>query len=50
IGHITPSVAKCLAENGLVSGIKVDMLSGEPYFCEMCIYVKATQKPITKEH
>ncbi|KAG2758121.1 hypothetical protein P692DRAFT_20692856, partial [Suillus brevipes Sb2] len=49
MGHIAPSVAKRLAENGLVSGMKVNMSSGEPYFCETCVYAKATRKPIAKE-
>jgi len=49
MGHITPSVAYCLAENGLVSGVKVDLSSGEKVFCKLCVYAKATRKPIAKE-
>jgi hypothetical protein len=48
MGHITPSVACHLAENGLVSGIKVDLTSGEITFCESCVYAKVTRKPIAK--
>jgi hypothetical protein len=48
MGHIAPSAAQRLAENGLVSGIKVDLSSGEPTFCKSCIYAKATQKPMKK--
>jgi hypothetical protein len=48
MGHIAPSAARRLAENGLVSSIKVDLSSGEPTFCESCVYAKATQKPIRK--
>lgn len=48
MGHIAPSAARCLAENGLVSGVKVDMSSGEPTFCESCVYAKATRKPVAK--
>jgi hypothetical protein len=48
MGHIAPTVARCLTENGLVSGIKVNLSSGEPTFCETCVYVKATCKPIAK--
>jgi hypothetical protein len=48
MGHIAPSAARRLAENGLVSGIKVDLSSGEPTFCELCVYAKAMQKPIRK--
>ncbi|KAG2054575.1 hypothetical protein BDR06DRAFT_833832, partial [Suillus hirtellus] len=50
MGHIAPSAAHCLAENGLISGIKVDMSSGEPTFCELCVYAKATRKPVMKVH
>ncbi|KAG2347008.1 hypothetical protein BDR05DRAFT_856830, partial [Suillus weaverae] len=48
MGHIAPSAARRLAENGLVLGIKVDLSSGEPTFCESCIYAKAIRKPIKK--
>jgi len=48
MGHIAPSAACRLAENGLVSGVKVDLSSGEPTFCESCVYAKATRKPIAK--
>jgi hypothetical protein len=48
MGHIAPSAAHRLTENGLVSGIKVDLSSGEPTFCESCVYAKATRKPIAK--
>ncbi|KIM58610.1 hypothetical protein SCLCIDRAFT_27992 [Scleroderma citrinum Foug A] len=50
MGHILPIVARHLAENGLVSGLKFDLLKDEPTFCEACVYVKATRKPIAKEH
>jgi len=50
MGHISPSVARHLAESGLVSGIKVDLSSGEKVFCESCVYAKATRKLIAKEH
>lgn len=49
MGHISPGVAKKLAENGLVAGIHVDMSLGEPIFCESCVYVKAMHKPVPKE-
>ena len=49
MGHISPIVARHLAENGLVSGLKFDLSKDEPTFCEACIYAKATRKPIAKE-
>ena len=49
MGHISPIFAHHLAENGLVSGLKFDLLKDEPTFCEACLYVKATRKPVAKE-
>lgn len=48
MGHISPSVARRLAEKGMVTGVKVDLSSGESTFCETCVYAKATRKPILK--
>jgi len=42
LGHISPAVAKHLAESGLVSGLKIDLTANEPTFCESCVYAKAT--------
>ena len=49
LGHISPAVAKRLAESGLISGLKIDLSANEPTFCESCVYAKATRKPIAKE-
>ena len=49
MGHISPGVAKKLAENGLMAGVRVDISLGEPVFCESCVYAKATRKPVLKE-
>jgi len=48
MGHIAPSAARRLAEEGLVSGLKFDLSKDEPTFCESCVYAKATRKPIMK--
>ena len=48
MGHIAPSAARRLAEQGLVSGLKFDLSKDEPTFCESCVYAKATRKPIAK--
>ena len=42
-GHIAPSIACQLVENGLVGGLKFDDLKDGGTFCESCIYAKATQ-------
>ena len=49
-GHITPSVAHQLATRGLVSGLIFDDSKDDSTFCELCVYSKATHKPIAKEH
>ena len=47
-GHIAPSVAHRLVENRLVSGLKFDESKDGGTFCESCVYMKATRKPIMK--
>jgi GAG-pre-integrase domain len=48
MGHISPEMARRLVAKGFVTGVKLeDSLSG-PFFCESCIYVKATRKPVPK--
>ena len=46
--HIALSVAHCLVENRLVSRLKFDDTKDGGTFCESCVYVKATHKPIAK--
>lgn len=48
MGHISPEVARRLVEKGFVTGVKLDKSSGEPRFCESCVYAKATRKPVSK--
>jgi hypothetical protein len=50
MGHISPGIAKKLVENGLITGVQIDVLSGDAVFCESCVYVKATWKPVAKVH
>ena len=51
MGHISTGVAHHLVDNGFVTGVHLELTpSGEPFFCESCVYVKATQKPILKSH
>jgi len=45
MGHILAGIAQRLVENRFVTGIRL-----EPFFCESCVYAKATQKPILKTH
>ncbi|TFY50793.1 hypothetical protein EVG20_g11324 [Dentipellis fragilis] len=49
MGHIAPSAAKRLIENGFITGLRLDTSSEEPTFCESCIYAKAVRKSIPKE-
>ena len=49
MGHISPIIAKKLVENKFVTGIRLEtMSSGDPFFCESCVYAKATRKSIPK--
>ncbi|THH14813.1 hypothetical protein EW146_g5572 [Bondarzewia mesenterica] len=49
MGHVSPSTAKRLVEKGFVMGVKlVDTASGDPLFCESCVFAKAHRKPVPK--
>lgn len=50
MGHISPKIAQKLVDNGFVTGVRLEATpSGDPFFCESCVYAKATRKPIPKE-
>jgi Pol polyprotein, beta-barrel domain/Integrase core domain/GAG-pre-integrase domain len=49
MGHISPETIKRLVTKGFVTGVKLETLpTGEPFFCESCVYAKATCKPVPK--
>ena len=49
MGHISVEVARKLVEKGFVTGVRLEPTpSGEPFFCESCVYAKATRKPVPK--
>ena len=49
MGHISPVIARKLVENNLVTGVRLETTpSGDPFFCESCVYAKATRKVIPK--
>ena len=49
MGHISTEVARKLVDNGFVTGVRLETTpSGEPHFCESCVYAKATRKPVAK--
>ena len=48
MGYIAPATAWKLVEKGFITGVKLDILGGEPMFCESCVYAKSTQKPVSK--
>ena len=49
MGHISPVIAKKLVENSFVTGVRLESASsGDPFFCESCVYAKATRKTIPK--
>jgi hypothetical protein len=48
LGHISQTTILCLAKEGLVEGVEVD-LSSTPEFCEACVKAKASCKPFLDE-
>jgi hypothetical protein len=49
MGHISPEVARKLIDKGFVTGVKLETTpTGNPFFCESCVYAKATHKPVAK--
>ncbi|CAA7259930.1 unnamed protein product [Cyclocybe aegerita] len=51
MGHILPEVARRLVSNKFVTGVCLTTMStsGDPFFCESCVYAKATRKSVPKE-
>ncbi|KAF9545222.1 hypothetical protein CPC08DRAFT_649418, partial [Agrocybe pediades] len=50
MGHISPEVARRLVDKQFVTGVRLETTpSGDPFFCESCVYAKATRKPVAKE-
>jgi len=49
MGHISHDIARKLVTKGFVTGVSLETTSsGDPFFCESCIYAKATRKPVPK--
>jgi hypothetical protein len=49
MGHISPETAEKLVARGFITGIKLDVSpTGDPFFCESCVYAKTTHKPVPK--
>lgn len=49
MGHISAGVACKLVKKGFVTGVHLELTpTGDSFFCESCIYAKATRKPILK--
>ena len=49
MGHISPETARRLIMRGFVTGVKLEVSpTGELFFCESCMYAKATCKPVPK--
>ena len=47
--HISPDVVKRLAQNGFITGLRLEStVTGKEFFCESCVYAKATRKPVVK--
>ena len=49
MGHISVGVAQKLVDKGYITGVCLESTpAGKPFFCESCIYAKATRKPVPK--
>ena len=49
MGHISPESTRKLVSQGLVTGVFLDLTESiKPFFCELCVYAKSSQKPILK--
>src|SRR5271169_5112119 len=49
MGHISPETARKLVQKGFVTGVRLETTaSGDPFFCESCVYAKSTRKPVQK--
>ena len=49
MGHIFSDTARKLVKDKMVTGIRLEYtLFGRPFFCTLCIYAKATRKPVPK--
>ena len=49
MGHISVGVAQKLVDKGYITGVCLESTpAGEPFFCESCVYAKATRKPVPK--
>jgi hypothetical protein len=47
LGHISVNAAKKLAKDGLITGLWLETTPlGNNFFCESCVYAKATRKPV----
>ena len=49
MGHISPEIACKLVQDKFVTGVRLEHTpSGNPFFCESCVYAKATRKSVPK--
>ena len=48
MGHISPGIAKKLISDGFVTGVRLVSAAATEFFCESCVYAKATRKAIPK--
>jgi hypothetical protein len=49
MGHASIQVIRDLVAHGMVTGLRLEYTpTGKPFFCESCVYGKATRKPVPK--
>ena len=49
LSHVSVGAAQKLAKDGFITGLWLESTSlGGDFFCESCVYAKATRKPVAK--
>ena len=48
LGHISPKSAQKLINNGFITGLHLESSPNADFFCESCVYAKATRKSVPK--
>ena len=48
LGHISPKSAQKLINNGFITGLRLESSPNADFFCESCVYAKATRKSVPK--
>jgi hypothetical protein len=49
-GNLQVHPCSALVKDGMITGVRLEYTpAGQPFFCESCVYAKATRKPVPKQ-